>query len=231
MLQFTYARTHSRMPRTTPIVVLCVAALHVLAIGALLLSQDAPKVENLKSIPMEMVLTPMIDMPTKLPAAVTHTPKTTTAQKASPTAEPTTPNSAAAVPTPAVAPSLAPSIRSTDATATNSPPAASTGRPPAPHAGAPAFSLPSSEAHGLKNPQPTYPRQSRRLNEQGQVVIRVFVAIDGSPQQGEIKTSSGFDRLDQEALRTVMRWRFVPGQRLGTPEAMWFNVPVNFVLE
>jgi protein TonB len=62
-------------------------------------------------------------------------------------------------------------------------------------------------------------------------MVRVFVATDGSPQQGEIKTSSGFDRLDQEALRTVMRWRFVPGLRFGTPEAMWFNVPVNFVLE
>jgi len=97
--------------------------------------------------------------------------------------------------------------------------------------GAPAFSLPSSEAHGLNNPKPAYPRVSRRLNEQGQVVIRVFVATDGSPQQGEVKTSSGYDRLDQEALRTVLRWRFVPGQRLGTPEAMWFNVPVNFVLE
>jgi protein TonB len=83
----------------------------------------------------------------------------------------------------------------------------------------------------LNNPKPAYPKQSRRLNEQGQVLIRVFVAADGSPQQGEIKTSSGFDRLDQEALRTVMRWRFVPGQRFGTPEAMWFNVPVNFVLE
>jgi protein TonB len=95
----------------------------------------------------------------------------------------------------------------------------------------PALTLPSSEAQGLNNPQPVYPKLSRRLNEQGQVVIRVYVGADGSAQQGEIKTSSGYDRLDQEALRTVLRWRFVPGQRLGTPEAMWFNVPVNFVLE
>ena len=95
----------------------------------------------------------------------------------------------------------------------------------------PALTLPSSEAQGLNNPKPLYPKLSRRLNEQGQVVIRVYVGADGSAQQGEIKTSSGYDRLDQEALRTVLRWRFVPGQRLGTPEAMWFNVPVNFVLE
>jgi protein TonB len=83
----------------------------------------------------------------------------------------------------------------------------------------------------LNNPAPSYPKLSRRLNEQGQVVIRVYVAADGSARQVEIKTSSGYDRLDQEALRTVMRWRFVPGQHLGVPEAMWFNVPVNFVLD
>lgn len=83
----------------------------------------------------------------------------------------------------------------------------------------------------MNNPKPAYPRMSRRLNEQGHVVIRVWVTAEGLPQQGEVKTSSGYDRLDQEALRTVLRWRFVPGQRLGTPEAMWFNVPVHFVLE
>jgi protein TonB len=95
----------------------------------------------------------------------------------------------------------------------------------------PALSLPSAQAQGLNNPKPAYPKLSRRLNEQGQVVLRVYVGADGSAQQVEIKTSSGYDRLDQEALRTVLRWRFVPGQRLGTPQAMWFNLPVNFVLE
>ena len=213
MLQFTYATN----PRTAPTVVLCVVALHLLAMGALLLSPSTTDIDNQQSITMEMVLAPVSNTPAKAQAAVT------------PTAAPTTPN------TPAVAaPSSAQATRSADAfassAATNTTPAATptqTGKPQ----GAPAFSLPSSEAHGLNNPKPAYPRVSRRLNEQGQVVIRVFVAADGSAQQGEVKTSSGYDRLDQEALRTVLRWRFVPGQRFGTPEAMWFNVPVNFVLE
>jgi periplasmic protein TonB len=39
------------------------------------------------------------------------------------------------------------------------------------------------------------------------------------------------DRLDQVALATVMRWRFVPGKRGVVPEAMWCQVPLNFVLE
>jgi protein TonB len=209
MLQFTYASAYAPVQRTTATVVLCVVALHVLAIASLLLSPSTTDIDNQQSIAMEMVLAPVINTPAK---AQQQTVATNALQSATTKTE-QTPSSAT------------PAIHSAEATPATT--AAQTGQAK----GAPAFSLPSSEAHGLTNPKPAYPRQSRRLNEQGQVVIRVFVAVDGSPQQGEIKTSSGFDRLDQEALRTVMRWRFVPGQRFGTPEAMWFNVPVNFVLE
>ncbi len=94
----------------------------------------------------------------------------------------------------------------------------------------PAVQLPSSDADYLQNPKPTYPAMSRRLNEQGRSVIKVLIGIDGLPKQADIAKSSGFDRLDQAALGTVMRWRFVPGKRNGVPEAMWFNVPFNWVL-
>jgi protein TonB len=207
MLQFTYAAN----PRTAPTVVLCVVALHLLAMGTLLLSPSTTDIDNQQSIAMEMVLAPVSNTPAKAQQQPVLTPT------AAPTAAATKANH--------ITPSHSPAVRNAEATPAATP--AQTGK----SQGAPAFSLPSSEAHGLNNPKPAYPKQSRRLNEQGQVLIRVFVATDGSPQQGEIKTSSGFDRLDQEALRTVMRWRFVPGQRFGTPEAMWFNVPVNFVLE
>ncbi len=211
MLRFTYASAHPPVQRTTATVVLCVLALHVLVIASLLLSPSTTDIDNQQSIAMEMVLAPVSNSPAKAPQQPVATP-TAAPPSAVTKAEHATPNSA-------------PAAQSADATPAATPPQSGQAK------GAPAFSLPSSEAHGLNNPKPAYPKQSRRLNEQGQVLIRVFVAADGSPQQGEIKTSSGFDRLDQEALRTVMRWRFVPGQRFGTPEAMWFNVPVNFVLE
>jgi protein TonB len=91
--------------------------------------------------------------------------------------------------------------------------------------------LPSSNAEYLQNPKPAYPALSKRLGEQGKVVVRVFIAVDGTAQKAEIKQSSGFDRLDQAALTTVLRWRYVPGKRAGIPEGMWFNVPISFVLE
>jgi protein TonB len=51
------------------------------------------------------------------------------------------------------------------------------------------------------------------------------------PQQAEVKHSSGFERLDQTALNTVLKWRYLPGKRNGTPEAMWLQVPLEFILE
>jgi len=111
--------------------------------------------------------------------------------------------------------------------------------PPAPAEAAPAqapaapprVELPSSDAQYLQNPKPAYPAISKRLGEQGKVVVRVLIGADGTAQKAEIRQSSGYERLDQAALNTVLAWRYVPGKRGGVPEAMWFNVPINFVLE
>ena len=99
--------------------------------------------------------------------------------------------------------------------------------PPAP----PRIQLPDSNADYLANRPPAYPPLSKRLGEQGKVVVRVFIDTDGNATQAEIRTSSGYDRLDQTALKTVQAWKYVPGKVNGEAKAMWFNVPLNFVLE
>jgi periplasmic protein TonB len=91
--------------------------------------------------------------------------------------------------------------------------------------------LPSSDADYLNNPTPTYPSMSRRMGEQGTVLLRVFINTDGRAEKAEIRTSSGYSRLDEAALATVQRWRYVPGKRAGVAEAMWFNVPIRFLLD
>ncbi len=103
---------------------------------------------------------------------------------------------------------------------------------PPPPAPAPArLQLPSSDADYLQNPKPIYPPISKRMGEQGKVVVRVLIGVDGTAQDAQLKDSSGFDRLDRAAVETARKWRYVPGKRNGVPEAMWFNVPINFVLE
>ncbi|MDB5857961.1 MAG: energy transducer TonB [Ramlibacter sp.] len=106
-------------------------------------------------------------------------------------------------------------------------PVAPTPAPPAP----PRLELPSSDADYLQNPKPPYPPVSKRLGEQGKVLVRVLIGADGKAQQADIRQSSGYDRLDQAAVNAVLKWRYVPGKRGGVAEAMWFNVPINFVLE
>jgi protein TonB len=71
---------------------------------------------------------------------------------------------------------------------------------------------------------------SKRLGEEGTAVIRIYVGADGLPQRTELRTSSGFERLDAVALAAVMKWRFKPGSRNGVPEAMWVTQPIPFVL-
>ncbi len=102
--------------------------------------------------------------------------------------------------------------------------------PPAPPA-QPRIELPSSSADYLNNPRPPYPALSKRLGEQGKVVVRVFIEANGAATQAEVRSSSGYERLDQTALQTALKWRYSPGKRNGLAEAMWFNVPISFVLE
>lgn len=95
----------------------------------------------------------------------------------------------------------------------------------------PALIPPRFDAAYLRNPAPIYPALSRRLGEQGKVFLRVFVGADGSPQQVEIRTSSGSARLDRAAKEAVGQWRFVPARQGAQAVGGWVIVPISFVLE
>jgi protein TonB len=90
---------------------------------------------------------------------------------------------------------------------------------------------PHLNADYLNNPPPAYPRISRRLGEQGKVLLRVRVNTDGTVAQLSVRQTSGFDRLDQAALKTVKNWRFVPARQGGRVVPAWVVVPVSFSLK
>ncbi len=110
------------------------------------------------------------------------------------------------------------------------PPGAAAPRPAPVHAPAEPLVEARFDADYLSNPKPPYPALARRRGETGTVLLRVRVGPEGDAQQVELKQSSGYPRLDQSALETVPRWRFVPARRGETPVAAWVLVPVVFAL-
>ncbi|MDB5869914.1 MAG: outer rane transport energization protein TonB [Polaromonas sp.] len=232
-----------RLSRTTAIA-MAVVALHVGLIWALQSGLVLRTAELI--IPVE-VLAQLIEPPAPQPALAPPAPpavptparplKPAPAVQKKPVPKPAAPPQARplaiADPTPspnAPAGSLAPAV-SADPAPVAAPAAAAGPAAPSGPSGPPAVQLPSSNADYLQNPKPAYPPLSRRLGEQGKVIARVLIGADGVPQKAELRQSSGFERLDQAALATVMKWRYVPGKRGGVAEEMWFNVPINFVLE
>jgi protein TonB len=108
--------------------------------------------------------------------------------------------------------------------------------PPAPAvaaapAAAAAVTAARFDAAYLHNPRPAYPMLSRRLREEGQVMLRVLVSADGQPARVELRTSSGSDRLDRAAQEAVARWRFVPARRGDVAVEAWVLVPIVFKLQ
>jgi len=106
------------------------------------------------------------------------------------------------------------------------PPAAATAsEPPVVASSAPVF-----DALYLENPRPAYPMLSRRLREQGRVLLRVLVSLEGRATQVQIQGSSGYERLDAAAREAVARWRFVPAQRGEERVDAWVLIPITFSL-
>ncbi len=93
------------------------------------------------------------------------------------------------------------------------------------------FSQARFDANYLRNPAPPYPALSKRMGEEGKVVLRVSVNPQGTADSVDIKTSSGSPRLDESAQKTVRNWKFVPAKRGDTPVQSWVLVPIIFKLE
>lgn len=87
------------------------------------------------------------------------------------------------------------------------------------------------DADYLNNPAPPYPPLSRRMGEEGKVILRVMVNPQGTADSVEIKASSGSLRLDDAALRTVKNWKFIPAKRGDSAIQSWVLVPIIFKLE
>lgn len=87
------------------------------------------------------------------------------------------------------------------------------------------------DADYLQNPAPAYPPLSRKLREEGKVLLLVQVSARGEAESVQIKQDCGFFRLDEAAVNAVRKWRFIPARRGTEAVASSVVVPVVFRLD
>ncbi|NYT65958.1 energy transducer TonB [Alcaligenaceae bacterium] len=81
-----------------------------------------------------------------------------------------------------------------------------------------------------KRPMPVYPRSSQRRQEQGRVVVRVLISAEGKVLDVQVRSSSGFDSLDQAAIKAARSARFKPYTENGIAYRAMADLPFDFVL-
>ncbi len=131
------------------------------------------------------------------------------------------------VPPPEVVVDIEPSNTTIAATVVQTPPSP----PPkaAPSSGSASIPEMSDVAY-LVQPTPHYPPESRRIHEQGLVVLRVLIDEGGHVKVVEIYRSSGHPRLDEAARSAVARAVFKPYMNGGVAHASAAIVPIEFSL-
>lgn len=202
--------------RQAAVVAVVVVALHAVALYAVTRSPATTR--------------PQVSLPLTVSFATTAepmraTPKPAPPKSSSPRSTPPRP-----VPTPMPRTVSAPVSNPSTTAAPAAPPPSETASPqeePAP----PSVSAPRFDAAYLNNPAPAYPALSRRLSEEGRVLLRVYVGPDGRAREVHLQASSGYARLDHAAQDAVARWQFVPARRGAESVGAWVLVPISFSLK
>jgi TonB family protein len=84
----------------------------------------------------------------------------------------------------------------------------------------------------LKEVKPSYTGEAMRARIQGVVRLECIVELDGTV--GAIRVVKSLDSatgLDDEAMKAVKLWRFVPGMKDGSPVRTLVQVELSFTLE
>ncbi len=90
---------------------------------------------------------------------------------------------------------------------------------------------PRVDAYQHNNPAPKYPKLSKRLREEGVVILQLLITQNGTVDEVNIKTSSGYPRLDKAAIKAVKQWRYVPAQQGDETISYRYEQPIHFAMK
>ncbi len=94
------------------------------------------------------------------------------------------------------------------------------------------ITAPVSYGKGHDCAQRYYPPIAVRLNQEGNVRVRITVAADGTVTNAEVVGSSGKDALDQATVKCIMSgWHYKPAMQNGQPIAAATEANVQWKLQ
>lgn len=80
-------------------------------------------------------------------------------------------------------------------------------------------------------PSPGYPLKARESDWEGVTVLKVLIKTNGKVGEVIILESSGYQILDQAAVKTIKKWRYRPALKNGTAVPRQIRVRIKFQLE
>ena len=198
-------QNNTSIQRQRVISVASVLLLHVLALWALqtgLLQRVMVLAEEIV-VPVEFVA-PAVPPVIKPPPVLPKPPPSIKTPVVAPNPTPAPPVAPAPAPMPLAIADPTPSANApvgvTHAPAVVAPAAAPVATPTVPSAAR--QEQHSNTARYLREPSPIHPLVSQRRGDYGVVLLSVVVDVDGCPKSVIVKKSSGYERLDQAALRS-----------------------------
>ncbi|MPS26864.1 MAG: energy transducer TonB [Alcaligenaceae bacterium] len=90
-----------------------------------------------------------------------------------------------------------------------------------------ALALGGADLVSIQGPQVSYPKEARRKQQQGRVILYAEISPDGIPYLIKILESSGFPLLDSAAVEGFKTARYEPFESAG---AVGVYVPIDFAL-
>lgn len=150
--------------------------------------------------------------------------------KSTPTPQPAPKSiTAPAEPAPTAAPAAA-EAAATSATPSNATAASASAGPAAPAAPVQPRTVTTGVEY-LQPPRPEYPALSRRMGEEGTVMLRILITERGRAERADIHKSSGVPRLDEAARQAALRAVFKPYTENGRPVPVYAILPISFQLD
>ncbi len=78
--------------------------------------------------------------------------------------------------------------------------------------------------------KPTYPKNARRAQKEGKVVLQATIGLDGIPKDIVALTKLGFG-FEEAAIEALKKTRYSPAKKNGKEVEGTFNIPFEFKLE